>query len=63
MTGAFNVIYFIYLLYESLLPLVWGRHAPTPRKETRGKERVSEKGEEKRNRGTEGETSYLNPGT
>ena len=34
---------FIYLLYENLLPTLWGQRAPMPRNETRRKEPVSEK--------------------
>ena len=53
---------FIYLLYEHLLPPWRDQHAPKPRKERRRKERGSEKMEEKKDRGKEGETTHPNPG-
>ena len=54
-------MYLLYLVYESLPPPQRGRHAPTPRKERRRKEEGGEKVEEKKDRGSEGQTPHPNP--
>ena len=46
---------YLILLYENLLPPQQGWNAPTPRKEVRRKEKGSEKGENEKDRSTEGE--------
>ena len=56
------IFIYIFILYETILPPQWGRHASTPKKGEKKERTRKEKMEGKTDRGTEGETPHPKPG-